>query len=67
MALYKVCVSDSDEILALNAIYSVVLQGAIHMFLLVQRLPNDRFWAHQALGLTVLFKKHDPNHGQVKE
>lgn len=62
---------------AFSAIPSVVLQGAVHMFPLVQSLPDDRLilidtaedggacslavWAHHVLGLTVLVKSDGPS------
>ncbi|CAL8575148.1 hypothetical protein XPA_001090 [Xanthoria parietina] len=66
---------DIFEADALEPVPSIVLQGAVHMFPLVQSLPDDRIvlidthegagaccllvWAHHVLGLTVLVRKDD--------
>ncbi|KAL9118437.1 MAG: hypothetical protein Q9187_005019 [Circinaria calcarea] len=74
---------DIAEYDAFSAIPSTVLQGAVHMFPLVQSLPDDRIilidtgmyagacplvvWAHQVLGLTVLVKRYGPSSSLIEK
>lgn len=74
---------DISEADALEPISSNVLQGAVHMFPLVQSLPDDRIllidtheaagaccrivWAHHVLGLNLLGRKYDRRNSLVEK